>query len=106
VPHLLRHGTPVLKVIAERPMILNAVLLAKEQSLPILNVLGLTRLARAGLELTTYRLLSESTTTGLRQPIMRNDSIMFIVLTTKVKTTGSILQIFKHVHFIFATATH
>jgi hypothetical protein len=29
----------------------------------------LTRLARAGLELTTYRLLSESTTTRLRQPV-------------------------------------
>jgi hypothetical protein len=37
--------------------LLNAVLLAKEQSLPILNVLGLTRPARAGLELTTFRLL-------------------------------------------------
>jgi hypothetical protein len=44
------------------------VLLAKEQSLPILNVLGLLRPARAGLKLTTYRLLSESTTTRLRQP--------------------------------------
>jgi hypothetical protein len=43
--------------------------LAKEQSLPILNVLGLTRPARAGLELMTYRLLSESTTTRLRQPV-------------------------------------
>jgi hypothetical protein len=32
--------------------LLNVVLLAKEQSLPILNVLGLTRPARAGLELT------------------------------------------------------
>jgi hypothetical protein len=41
-------------------------LLAKEQSLPISNVLGLTRPARAGLELTTFRLLSESTTTRLR----------------------------------------
>jgi hypothetical protein len=48
---------------------LNAVLLTKEQSLPIVNVLGLTRLVRAGFELTTYRLLSESTTTRLRQPV-------------------------------------
>jgi hypothetical protein len=47
--------------------LLNVVLLAKEQSLPILNVLSLTWQARAGLELTTYRLLSESTTTRLRQ---------------------------------------
>jgi hypothetical protein len=43
--------------------------LVKEQSLAILNVLGLTRPARAGLELTTYRLLRESTTTRLRQPM-------------------------------------
>jgi hypothetical protein len=39
---------------------LNAVLLAREQSLPILNVLGLTRLARAGLELTTSWMLSKT----------------------------------------------
>jgi hypothetical protein len=48
--------------------LLNTVLLAKKQSLPILYVLGLTRPARAGLELTTSHLLSESTTTRLRQP--------------------------------------
>jgi hypothetical protein len=47
--------------------LLNAVFMAKEQSLSILNVLVLTRPARAGLELTTYCLLSESTTTKLRQ---------------------------------------
>jgi hypothetical protein len=52
--------------------LLNAVLLAKEQSLPILNVLGLTRPARAKLELTTYRLISESTTTRLRQPVSKS----------------------------------
>jgi hypothetical protein len=49
------------------------VLLAKEQSLPNLNVLGLTRPALAGLELITYRLLSESTTTRLRQPVVKED---------------------------------
>jgi hypothetical protein len=49
--------------------LLNTVLLAKEQSLPILNVLGLTRLAWAELELTTSRMLSESTTTRLSQPV-------------------------------------
>jgi hypothetical protein len=32
-------------------------MLAKEQTLPILNVLGLTRPAQAGLELTTSRVL-------------------------------------------------
>jgi hypothetical protein len=50
--------------------LLNAMLSAKEQSLPILNVLGLTRPARAGLELTTSRMLSESTTTRLQQPVI------------------------------------
>jgi hypothetical protein len=49
--------------------LLNAVLLAKEQSLPILNFLSLTRPARAGLELTTSRMLRKSTTTSLPQPV-------------------------------------
>ena len=61
-------GPPFLRSYPKDPWfyLLNAVLLAKEQSLPILNVLGLTRPVRAGLQLTTYRLLSESTTTRLR----------------------------------------
>jgi hypothetical protein len=69
VPHLLRHETSVFKAISVRLYLLNAVLLAKKQSLPILNVLGLTRPARARFELKTYRLLSESATTRLRQPV-------------------------------------
>jgi hypothetical protein len=48
---------------------LNAVLLAKEQLLPILNVLGLTLSIQAGLELTTSQILSDSTTIRLPQPI-------------------------------------
>jgi hypothetical protein len=64
-------GPPFLRPYPKDPWfyLLNDVLLAKKQSLPILNVLGLTRPARAGLELTTSRLLSESTTTRLRQPV-------------------------------------
>jgi hypothetical protein len=64
-------GPPFLRSYPKDPWfyLLNTVLLAKEQSLSILNVLGLTRPARAGLELTTYQLLSESTTTRLRQPV-------------------------------------
>jgi hypothetical protein len=64
-------GPPFLRSYLKDPWFcpLNAVLLAKEQSLPFLNVLGLTRPARAGLELTTYRLLSKSTTTRLQQPV-------------------------------------
>jgi hypothetical protein len=42
------------------------VLLVNEQSLSILIVLGLTRPAQAGLELTTPRMLSENT--RRRQP--------------------------------------
>jgi hypothetical protein len=56
-------------------------LLAKEQSLPILNVLGLTQPALAGLELPTYRLLSESTATWLRQPV----KYMYEVSNTAVR---------------------
>jgi hypothetical protein len=56
--------------------LLNAVLLAKEQSLPILNVLGLTRPARAGLKLTTYRLLSEGTTIGYGNRYKNIDTAM------------------------------
>jgi hypothetical protein len=65
---------PFLRSYPKNPLfsLLNAVLLAKEQSLPILNVLGLTRPARAGFELTTSRLLSESTTTRLRQAVVLN----------------------------------
>jgi hypothetical protein len=64
--------------------LLNAVLLAKKQSLPILNVLGFTRPAQAGLELKTYRLLSESTTTRLRQPddIFSLDLLSFMRLAS------------------------
>jgi hypothetical protein len=48
-------------------LLLNAVLLAKEQSLPIFNVVSLTLPARARLERTTSRMLIESTTTRLLQ---------------------------------------
>jgi hypothetical protein len=68
-PHLVRHETSVFKVISERLVILTSecVLLAKEQLLPIFNVLGLTQPARAELELNTSRTLSESTTSRLPQ---------------------------------------
>jgi hypothetical protein len=64
-------GPPFLRSYSKDPWfaLLNAVLLAKEQSLPILNVLGLTRPARTRLELTTSRMLSETTTTRLLQPV-------------------------------------
>jgi hypothetical protein len=67
VPHLLRHGTSVFKVTSERAVILTSECRALGE--PILNVLGLTRPARAGFELTTSRMLSESTTTRLPQPV-------------------------------------
>jgi hypothetical protein len=70
VPHLLRHGTSVFKIISERRLIFTSVLVTKEQSLPILNVLGLKRRARAGLGLMTSWMLSESTTTRLPQPVI------------------------------------
>jgi hypothetical protein len=69
VVYLLRHVTSVFKVISERPV--NAVLLAKKQSIPFSYGLGLTRPARVEFELTTSRLPSESTrsTTRLLQPV-------------------------------------
>jgi hypothetical protein len=65
-------GPPFLRSYPKDPWfyLLNVVLLAKEQSLPILNALGLTWPARAGLQLKTYRLLSESTTTRQRVRII------------------------------------
>jgi hypothetical protein len=59
-------GPPFLRSYPKDPWfsLLNAVLLAKEQSLPILN--SLTRPARAGLELMTSRMLS----TRLRQTVI------------------------------------
>jgi hypothetical protein len=74
--HLLRHGTSVFKVISERPVILPSEcrVHGKDAVIPILNVLDLTRPARAGLELKTYRLLSESTTARLRQPVKKSAS--------------------------------
>ena len=68
MPHLLRHGTSVFKVISERPVIPSSECRALGEEAVIttfLNVLGLTRSARAGLELTTSRMLSESNTTRL-----------------------------------------
>jgi hypothetical protein len=52
--------------------LLNAVLFAKEQSLPtcILDVMGLTRSVREGHQLTISRMLSESTVTRLPQPVL------------------------------------
>jgi hypothetical protein len=63
-------GPPFLRPYPKDPVILTSertVLLAKQQPLRILNALGLTQLVRAGLELTTSRLLSESSITRLRQ---------------------------------------
>jgi hypothetical protein len=62
--HLSNNGCRKSGLLADpdyRP--LNAELLAREQSLPILNVLGLTRPVRERLELKTSRMLSEESTT-------------------------------------------
>jgi hypothetical protein len=71
VPHLLRHRTSFFKVIYERPVILTSECLALCEGAisTYFNVFGLTLRARAGLELTTSRMLSESTTIRLSQPV-------------------------------------
>jgi hypothetical protein len=82
--------------------LLKAVLLAKEQSLPVLNVLYLTRPVRAVLELTTFRLLSESTTTRLLKMCMlpmdfvlhRNLNSLWLTQSPKSRITRSILKLF------------
>jgi hypothetical protein len=76
-------GTSFLRSYPKDPWfyLLNAVLLAKKQSLPILNVLGLTRPARAGLELMTYRLLSESTTSASQLNIQNDNNIVHTIGT-------------------------
>jgi hypothetical protein len=59
VPHLLRHGTSVFKLISERPVILTSDCCALDDGAitTYLNVLGLTRPARAELVITTFRML-------------------------------------------------
>jgi hypothetical protein len=70
-------------------LILNAVLLAKEQYLPILNIIGLTRPARAELQHIASRMLSESsqsTTTRLPQPVPHSPYLKKIAWTIKFGT--------------------
>jgi hypothetical protein len=80
VPHLLRHGTSVFKVISKRLVILtsecHAMLLAKEQSLPILNILGLTQLAWAGLELMTSRCEARALPLGYRNRLLIDKKLL------------------------------
>jgi hypothetical protein len=59
VPHLLRHGTSVFKVIPERPVILTSECRALGEgaiTTYFKRLIGLTRPVRAWHELTTYRL--------------------------------------------------
>jgi hypothetical protein len=74
-------GPPFLRSYPKNPWfsLLNAVLLAKEQSLPILNVLDLTRPAWALLKLTTSRMLSESTTTRRQQTVHITVQIVLMI---------------------------
>jgi hypothetical protein len=63
VPHLLRHGTSVFKVISERPLILTSECRALGKG-AITTYFKHLRFDAAG---TSSRMLSESTTTRLRQ---------------------------------------
>jgi hypothetical protein len=72
VPHLLRHGTSIFKVISERPVILTSGCNALDEE-AITTYFKRLRFDAAGtswLELTTSRMLSESTTTRLPQLVM------------------------------------
>jgi hypothetical protein len=61
------------KVISERPVILTSECraLGEEIITAYFNVLGLRQPARTGLELTKFRMLSESTITRLQQPMKK-----------------------------------
>jgi hypothetical protein len=71
VPQLLRHGVSVFKVIYERPVLLTTkVCVFGEGAITTdFNDLGLTWPVRAGLDLTTSRMQSKSSTTRLPQPV-------------------------------------
>jgi hypothetical protein len=102
-------GPPFLRSYPKDPWfsLLNTILLAKEQSLPILNVLGLTRPARAGLELTTFRLLSESTITRLQQPVHPVISrVVFTVGDTCVWNLVDVESIFASAHTFLTNNVH
>jgi hypothetical protein len=108
-------GPPFLRSYPKDPWfsLLNAVLLAKEQLLPILNFLGLTRPARAELELTTYRLLSESTTTRLRQPvasIARKQLVTWRIVSPLAKwrstSANTACNAYGHFSLICSSSTH
>jgi hypothetical protein len=71
VLQLLRHGVSVFKVIYEKPVLITSkvCVLGEGAIITYFNDLGLTRPVRAGLELTTPRMLSKSSTTRLPQPV-------------------------------------
>jgi hypothetical protein len=71
VPHLLRHGTPIYKVPSERPVIFTLKCRAPGGGTitTYFNVLGLTRSARAGLELKIFRSQGGSFTTEPLRPV-------------------------------------
>jgi hypothetical protein len=69
VPHLLRDGTSIFKVISERLVILTSECgaLGEGAITTYFKVVGFMWMVRAGLELTTSLMLSESTATRLPQ---------------------------------------
>jgi hypothetical protein len=71
VPHILRPGISVFKVISKRPVILTSECRALDEGAitSYFNVLGLMQPARVELDLMTSRIQSKSTTTRLPQPV-------------------------------------
>jgi hypothetical protein len=104
VPHLLRNRTSIFKVISERPVILTSECRAIGEGAIATYfkcILSVTRPARAGLELTTSRMLRENTTTGLPQPVplyLRINSICTLFKIMDSQLNGH-LQV--HVSFFY-----
>jgi hypothetical protein len=91
-------GPPLLRSCRKDPWfsLLNAVLLAKEQPLPILNVLGLTRLIRYARACSIYNQFL------IRGSLLTNKLISHAGVSSTVSFTGS----FPHTTFLWATVQY
>jgi hypothetical protein len=101
MPHFLQHRTSVFKDISERPVIFTfeCCALGEGTITTYFKRFGLTRPARAGLELTTSWMLSESTTTKLPvQEVDERQPYLNIQIRQVEYLKGQIFQ-FEYMYF-------
>jgi hypothetical protein len=96
VPHLLRHGTFVFKVISQRPVILASVFRARVEGAitTYFKRLRFDVAGTGGAELRTSRLLSECTTTGVRQPLIYKLCICVVNISSFELLMHDLLYVF------------